>query len=529
MTLLEDLSIGVFAQNTGNVTEISNPSGENGTTSGWEGSQYLDLSASSTDDQPSDHGIAGAKFVATATVGDGSGGIGAAKATSYEAVAGEWVAVKYEVPYVDGFYRVGFEGLALNGAVEMTSRSGYLTAGAATSFAVQVTNGIQAVKSVRVVFWHYSTNTGVAATPGQDLIFRNVQAGIGATQAEALDIVDRGEWHDDIKGPHTSLSITRRPMEFGAVGGVLDSSRLPADRDAQVKPGNAYRIRLGSEHLVSSVLTDRRPEESTRPQPLTVLEAADSGRLLAKRLENRVTESTTGSPPLEPLWEVFSEAEVPWKINGLSSTGPGMEGESSSNPNMTAIDQVVLARDLNAPAYAWFDRQGIGIVNTLANMPTTPVATIDESAYSQFVTGFNMDACFNQVTVKRITGDEFGPYVDADSVQAWGERPVTVRVTHNAHEAPVVQALAQTFLDLNKDPVFQVLSVRIPLHRINSTAIALLDLYDTVTVKNAEQEIDEDYWITSIHHEITPKRWILTLGFTVPGIAAIPQVLPDAS
>jgi len=521
MTLLDNLRVGLFVPNTGTLNEIRNPSGENGTTSGWEEVNTLDLTASATSDGPLDHGIAGPKFIGATAVSGGP--VGKAQTIGYPYVISEWVAVKYEVPYVDGFYRVGFQFLASNGAVQETSQSGYLTAGGAVAY-----GAIQAaafgIESVRVVFWHYSTNTGTAATAGQELIFRNVQLGIAATALEALDIVDRGEWHDDILGPHTSLSITRRPMERGSVGAVLDSARLPAGRDAELKPGAGYRIRLGSEDLVSCLLVERRPEESNRPQPLTVLEGADNVRVLQVRPEYRVTEGTFGTLPLEPLWEVFSDSEIPWKINGSSAAGPGMEGEGVVNTNMTAIDQVVLARDSNAPAYAWFDRAGIGIVNDLANMPVAPVATVNESVYSQFVTGFNMDACFNQVTVKRITGEDLGTYVDAESVEEWGERPVTVRVPNQRSS---VQSLAQTFLDLNKDPVFQVLSVQIPLHRISNTAVALLDLYDTVTVKNKEQGIDEDYWVTSIHHEITPERWILTLGFTVPGIAAIPQVLPD--
>lgn len=344
-----------------------------------------------------------------------------------------------------------------------------------------------------------------------------------------IGVYASGSWHDDILGAHTSVKITRRPMDLSSVSASVAIDQLPSGRDPQLTPGSPYRVLLGSDQVIGCTLTERVPEESNRPIPLTMLEGADAARDLALRKEYRVSPNIGFGPPsLAPLWEAFSDSDIPWLINGSSAAGTGLDSEGEINENMTAIDQIVLARDLNAPAYAWLDREGVGKVSDLAHLSTTPVLILDEDDYSQLVTGFNMDACFNILTVARISGEELGTFTDDASVEQWGERPVTLKTLHLMSEPdPFPAAFAEYFLGLNSDPVFQVLSVQIPLHKINNSAVALLDLYDLVTVQNTARGIDEDLRVTFIEHEITPYTWMLTLGFSVDGIAAIPQVLPE--
>lgn len=55
---------------------------------------------------------------------------------------------------------------------------------------------------------------------------------------------------------------------------------------------------------------------------------------------------------------------------------------------------------------------------------------------------------------------------------------------------------------------------------------ALLDLYDPVQVVNEGQDIDAVYRVTSIDHEITPGKWLVTFTFEAEGLAAPPQVIP---
>lgn len=537
MTLLDDLTVGLFVPNAGTVNQIRNPSGANGTTSGWEEVGTLDLTASSTSGGPLDHGVVGAKFIGATTVSGGP--LGKAQTIIYPCVENDYVAVRYEVPYVDGRYKVGFQFVdEFGNDYGAAIMSGYRLAGAATSFGAQLANIGSAIAGVRVVFEHYSTTGGVPATAGQELIFRDVKLGVAATAVAALAVVDRGVWRDDLKGPHSSIKITRRPMQLATVAASLKPDQLPVGVDPVVKPGVAYRLKIGANQLGEFELTERDSEDSTtKPIPLTTLEGADAGRALALRKESRVTEVTFGIPPLAPLWEAFSDSDIPWRINGSAATGQGLEGEGAGvNLNMTAIDQIVLARDMNAPAYAWVDRLGRGNVADLAHLSAVPAAVLTEAHYSQLVTGFDMDSCFNIVTVKRIAGGEVETgsgideltYTDYASVEEWGEQPVTVKITNTSNAYDTV---AQQLLDLNKDPVFQVLTVRIPLHKINNLAIALLDLYDLVTVQNTAMGIDQDLRVTFIEHEIKPLRsgskWIMTLGFSVEGIAAIPQVLPE--
>lgn len=523
MTLLEDLAIGLFVPNTGTLNQIRNPSGANGTTSGWEEEGTLDLTASSTSGGPLDHGISGAKFIGATTVSGGP--LGMARTIPFGCVENDYVAVKYEVPYVDGRYKVGVQFVDANGAdLGSASMSGYLLANAATSYgAIQAPFG---AAGVRVVFEHYSNTSGTPATNGQEIVFRNVKLGVAATAIAALAVVDRGAWNDGIKGAHTSLKITRRPMQPPSLSAALKPEQLPAGLDDDVKPGNEYRVLLTTDQLGQFTIIERNAEESTsKPIPLTLLGGSDPSRDLALRKEYRVAEETFGIPDLAPLWEAFSDSDIPWLINGSSATGPGLKAEGAgANTSMTALDQIVVARDMNVPAYAWIDRLGRGRVSDLAHLSSTPAAVLDEAVYSQLVTGFDMDSCFNVVTTKRMLGTVINTYTDYASVETWGERPVEVRVTETTSDDYLV---AQTFLDLNANPVFQVLSVRIPLHRINNATIAKLDLYDLVTVQNTARGINEDLRIVSIEHEIAPRSWVMTLEFAVDGIAAIPQVTPD--
>lgn len=530
MTLLEDLAIGLFVPNTGTVNQIRNPSGANGTTSGWKSFEVMALSASSTSGGPLDHGITGAKIIGTTLAAGGP--VGYARTVVYPITAGKYAAVKYVVPYVDGGYRVGFQWVDQFGNdFGSLSQSAYRTASASQAQHGGVVAPVGAY-GVRVVFWHYSNSGGSPAALNAELIFRDVKLGIGTSSAIALNIVDRGVWHDDLKPAHASLKITRSAMQPGLVAAALKSEQLPSGRDAQLSPGEAYRVLLGTDQLLEVSLTERGSEESsTKPRPLTALEGADVTRDLAMRPEQRVTEVTFGTPPIAPLWELFSDAEIPWIINGTSAPGAPMEAEGIINTNMKAIDVVVMTRDLNAPSYAWVDRLGRGRVEDLAHLSSTPAAVLDEAVYSQLVTGFNMDSCFNVVTISRITGTAIDggsepTYTVSDlaSIEAWGERPVQIKTTETSTD---YLTAAPAFLALNLDPVFQVLSVRIPLHKINNATIAKLDLYDLVTVENAADGINEDLRIVSIEHEITPRKWIMSLGFAVDGIAAIPQVLPD--
>lgn len=330
---------------------------------------------------------------------------------------------------------------------------------------------------------------------------------------------------EDVTGSHAEVKIVRRPLDAGTLATVLKPDQLPSGLDPEMVPGAGYRVRLDTDPLITSVITSRAPRDSTRVIPPITVAGADTARVLVS------TPKADGVADLADLAWILEDIGVPWLING-SSAAVATPTPIATHANAKAIDQIAMTRDYRH-AYAWVSREGVIVVNDAAHLDLTEHALIDEDDYSYIEQGYDVDSCINLVTVKGIstsagvtTVTTYGPFNDPVSIDKWGEHPATLTLL-NITSSLTAQAYAEILMTANGDPPYQVVAVTIPIKRDAQDPIALLDLYDLARVQHADTSTDQVLHVTEIVHEITPRKWLMKLRFTTPGIAALPQVIPD--
>lgn len=332
---------------------------------------------------------------------------------------------------------------------------------------------------------------------------------------------------------HAEIKIVRRPLDASTLATVLKPEQLPPGTDAKVKSGSGYRVRLGTEPLIVTTITGREPRDVKGGIPPAAVAAADAGRVLV------TAPKALGVDGLSGLAWVLEDTGVAWRING-SSAQVATPATVATNNNAKAIDQVAMTRDHRMPAYAWVSRDGVVVVDDAAHLDPTERATITEADYSYFEQGYDVTSCINLVTVKVLssttdgvtgvtttTTTTYGPFKDVASIEEWGEHPCTLTIQQNTPSMVSAQNLAQTLMTANAQPPYQVLAVTVPITRDTQDPIALLDLYDLARVQHAASGTDQVLRVAEVVHEITASKWIVRLRFVAPGLAAIPQVIPE--
>ena len=214
----------------------------------------------------------------------------------------------------------------------------------------------------------------------------------------------------------------------------------------------------------------------------------------------------------------------------------------ATNDQASALDQVVLTRDSNL-GYAWVDTAGVLQVWDRAAIDATSLATIDETVYGTSISiDYDTDRCINSVTVVFLRYDAttgateeitYGPYRDEASIDEWDVHTADFKIQWAVEDEAAIEAFADAILAANATPVVRVNEVTIPITTAAQVLThATLDLYDLVTVVNANAGISEDYRITSVKHTLTAGpgiagcRWSVTLGFAVAGGVASPTYVP---
>lgn len=447
--------------------------------------------------------------------------------------------------------RIAFYDATGTTVVTQTTLTSYTTGASSTarrSYVANFTNPSNATHA-RVLFEARTSANAAWTATGRVFALRQVTIAQAATAAEVTDlplITASGAWVNILGSTHT-IEATREALDVGTLAAtVLDSSLDPATAST-IRPGRKVRLSV----LRSGVWQPLFAGGVNNPSTGYALRRDDTRRArIALTALDRVQRLAAATRPYAPqsLYYVPATVEdtgVPWVIDGSSDGRPGGANTTAINraDDASALDQITLTRD-TVLGYLWVNRQGVleGYENGL---PATTVATLTETDYSDLDVGFNLDKCFNSVTVKLQKYDAtaqtstevtYGPYVDRASIADWGVRPVTLTVAGNLSELNC-RTKAQTVLSKNAQPAITVSSVTVPILNDTDLPLALLDLYDRIRITNTAAGLDVLARVTGITHRISQKAsggvlvpvWTVQLDLEPDGSIATPTLQPGSS
>lgn len=337
----------------------------------------------------------------------------------------------------------------------------------------------------------------------------------------------------DILGPTHKIAVSREALAVGTLTAeILDSTLDPADAPL-IRPGRAVRLSarrsngewsviftgvLDRASVVYHLLEDRVPESKRARIAMT---AVDNIATLAGATR---TESVA---TIAELPYVLEGASVPWNVNGSGNQIATATVRANAD-NVTALDQVALTRD-TARGYAWVDRLGILQAWDAASLSATPALTMDESIYSEASIGFNTDELINEVAVTVRSKDATGQtietastYLDGDSIATWGRKRAEFTVLAPADAATFAAAV----LAANATPTVRINEVMTSVRNAALLDVAHLDLYDAITLANADKGINQLARVASIKMDIDNGSFFIDHGFGDPDSVASPQVIP---
>lgn len=364
-----------------------------------------------------------------------------------------------------------------------------------------------------------------------------------AATAGGIDVNAQPAPRSDVFGDATNVSIGRETLNVGTltfrmVGDAYDplqSDRFAKGRKVQmriVEPAHRNYLFTGKISNVSA----EYPLRNGIVTPIVTVTCTDPGPTWANVQAPNVAHSRRF------LEELAHQVPAPFEMSLVvgDGTGGGNAGDldffGMTVDSMTMMDQVVLTRD-TWQDYAWIDRVGwlryFGRVAvdelldaTFDGRPGAPRSfTVGEDDYQAGVTPtYDSDRLINSVIVKalRRIGDQteewtYGPYVDAVSIQKYGESTATFTVTTDptqSYGASAFASFAAGILARSSTPALLFSPVPFHITTLASLDRASADLGDVFLISNtAAGYVDVPHRAASINHEITPYSWTMTGGF----------------
>ncbi|WGL50637.1 hypothetical protein P5P86_11745 [Nocardioides sp. BP30] len=359
----------------------------------------------------------------------------------------------------------------------------------------------------------------------------------------------------NILGDVRSIGISGRgELQVGTLTATVINAALDPAVAAFIKPDKRVRVMARTGDTGAEV-SDWQPIFTGR-----LIQAQVAYNLLNAKEARRATITLTavdnvsnaaqvarseGVATIAQLPALLEGAGVPWNVNGSGDEILTVPAAVSYNDQASLVDQIALTRD-SVLGYAWADRFNVIQVWDRDRLSSTVKAVLDESAYNQNPSiDYDSDRVVDSVTVTLLTYDAghgvadqqtFGPYVLPGTK---GTHSTTFTVA--GLTAAEVAAYAQQVLDLNGTASRRVNSVVIPIQVDEATGLvnelALLDVYDLVTVINERAAINEGHRIIGVSHDITAQdrgtggpgaKWLMTLSFAGDESVAMPQLLPSA-
>lgn len=453
--------------------------------------------------------------------------------------AGRYVSASWVVPASEvAYYRTRVEWLDAGDAVISSSaQTAYLAAAAGTTRSLGPVLAPAGTVAARLRFDVYAnTSGGAPPTTGKVLLLNRVAVASSSSSAPLSGLsTAEAVYYTDVMGPTHEITIERDGLDVGTLNATILDSDLDPSKAGLIRPGRRVRLVTSSG---GRLFTGRTLTASAKYAP-AVKDQAKRVRIQLSAVDPvsklaGVTR-TEGVSTIAELPYVLEGAGVPWSCNGISDQVPTAT-VVADNPNASALDQIVITRDSRL-GYAWVDRYGVVQVWDRDQIPATLKADLDDDVYNADIDiDYNADACINSVSLTYLrlnaaSGQTeeiaYGPYRDEASIVEWGLHHASYTVQGIAETTAALAEYAQAILDANAAPTVRINTVVVPMRTVLDVAsLGVLDLYDLVTVQNTAAGLGENSRITSVRHSITPKKWLMTVGFAVDGAAAPATVVP---
>lgn len=417
--------------------------------------------------------------------------------------------------------------------VSSSTTTPYLSGGAVGSITIGGTVPAGAVQ-VRLLFNLYGTSAGANPTVPTVLGLRDVRMGPVSTLTKISPL----PLYTNLITSSTSITVAREDLNVGTLTASIPDATYDPALNAHLRPGRRVRLVAyvgGTDSViftgkisVASVTYDPTRTDNKRAQiSLTAVDAvADLANVSRPK----------GVALINELRDVMEGAGVPWQINGSTAQGPSA-AVVTSNESASALDQIAITRD-SRHGYAWVSRTGVLSAYDSSTIDATLAGTYTESDYGDDLdVAFDVDRCINLVTIKHLrinaaTGETvevpYGPFRSEASIADWGPHSAEFTVQGLTDTTAAMRTFADEIFAASAVPQIGVngltIAVRTTADLVASRA--LLDLYRKVRVTNTGSAIDQSPRVTSITHRITPKSWLMDLGFEVEGGVAAPQITP---
>jgi hypothetical protein len=411
-------------------------------------------------------------------------------------------------------------------------RTDYLTGVKLNQTSPQQVNGpaVQApanAASVRMVVRNNpnSTTTLASQVAYSWLMFKNARMRVDNTAPSDRPQGPETKWRNILGSTH-SITVSREELDAGTMTAVIYDPVLDPARYNSIRRGYKVRLQALVEGAWTNVFVGTVHNAATEyfkdDKPRITLTATDATAILAN------VRATTGVADFKSLAGIMPSS-VKWAYNGAANN-TGNPVIYYNNDNASFLDLAVVARD-TVRGYAYVDKNGtFQMWDTLPNVVKTVFSdqaddlSAEYVAYTSLESGYSMDELVNSVTVKRLEkrGDDdkteeitYGPYENLTSINTYGASGLTVTV---AHTTKTPQQVALDILNANATPVVTAKELGFLVKNDQTfRQAALMELYQLVTVKNAQANLNANYRIRSIEHSIVANNdggeWETTVEF----------------
>ena len=382
--------------------------------------------------------------------------------------------------------RGGFTHKAPTGAVSVIPQVYVLNVGAGGFFYVDAFLMEQSTTQ-NPYFDGNSTGTGVTYTWDGTA---NLSQSTSATTAGVFPYSNPITWRNII-GSAYDIDIQTDEMNVGAMTVSISDALLDPAINDDLKPGNAIWLKIndpldvdgtGTGSVFVGKIDNAKSTYGTvlGKQYITdiTLTAYNNMNVLANQKANYAVANISQLP------YILEGKGVPWNVNGS-----GDEVSSATtcgfNDNASVVDQIAIVRD-SALGYAWCSRDNVVNAWDAASMDATVKANFSDTdttmSYSDIDVDFDTARTINSVTITwvRANGDtiNYGPYIDATSVNTWGSYAATFTMTGSSESPSAIATLANAILTANSTPQRRVNGLTFPVVGDDTFHYATLDLYD---------------------------------------------------
>lgn len=544
MSNLDKIRLEIAAP--GQANEITNHSGQGGTTTGWQIDSPWPALTTLTAVSGLAYGHSGKAIRLGSTQTDPADNFPAGiDSPVFNVVPGEFVNFAVTVRPLTRNVRLyaTFKFYNASNALISTSTAnsvvlsagttntvvGYVSGGGGT--VANIPSGITApVGSVTARVWFQMWSDAPIGPCQSDLWHLMIVTGTGLSSVNGVTFSESDPWSNVIQGC-TSINIKRG----GSVDGVtdhLDVGTLTASfRDPLLNPALNDRVRPGWA-IRCTALTDAGVWEpiysGTIRSPRVTHERTGSGGIHDVVTLTAVDAMNVLQSASHPVGKsgtfkqrVISALEDVPVTYDIDDTDPNTtQKDISLVDNGTALGLLELIRD-SLQGVFYVGKENYVHAMAANSYPTqTPVVTFTDNAvastdiaYVDLDEAFDPEQIINTLTVRRTNLAEedgekvYGPYTNEDSVEEWGVFSAELNVNDS-----IPSELAADYLSLFADPTYRVSSVTYNVRPTDDFALAAeRDLYEAVGVEYSPSSIDTVSRIIGLEHTITPDNWSVSV------------------